>query len=139
MIAPSRPRWAPRGSPSCKDTVQVLCPCLQVVREVSTSDVASLCALGLPTALSSSSLVRELFLITVRPWHSQAGKRPGTEEFISIPFGRLRPLPALHLLVSSSPKAMSQKHQATATAGKDTTLHQPLRTGFCLQLSFQRS
>lgn len=123
ILAPSQPRWAP----SCKDTVQVLCPCPQVVREVSMYDVARVCALGLPTALSFVRLVRELFLIgTVRPWHPQAGERPRTEEFISIPLRRRRPLPALHLLVicRRGPHfltTMFQKRQATVSVGKDNT------------------
>lgn len=93
------------GSPSCKDTVYLLCPCPRVVREEGMYGVPRLCALGLPTILLFSSLVRELFIIgTARPWHPQSRKRPGTEEFISVSLGRSRPLPALHLLVISSPK-----------------------------------
>lgn len=117
----------PDGLPVVKTQCRMLCACPQVVREVSMYDVARVCALGLPTALSFVRLVRELFLIgTVRPWRPQAGKRPRTEEFISIPLRRRRPLPALHLLVICRRwphflTTMSQKRQATVSMGKDNT------------------
>lgn len=108
----------------------------RVLGEVSAPrDMARMCALH--TAIHSRRRERWLDLIgTARPWHTQAGRRPGTEEFICIPLGRPRPPPAWHLLVISV--ATGPHNQVSGapgyrhSRGGHRPLHQSQRTGFCL-------